>query len=174
MNKDETSSFSGLNRGQIGIAVLGVSLCAACGVAWLSTGPETATTLSLTPAQAPANSTAPKVASTGGSETVRTQIAGAEQTRFTLIVKFNGEPVLDEIGKTFRKDPEGAKARFQQWASGKPALAGLRLERASYSGELILVSAGSRSMDEAIRAIQAMDNVAYVEPDYSARPSEKG
>ena len=89
-------------------------------------------------------------------------------------MKFRNEPEIADLGKTFRKDPDGTRAKFRAWAADKPALRGLTLERASYSGELVLTGSGSRDMKDVIAAIEAMDIVAYVEPDYSAQPSKEG
>ena len=178
MSKHEDDSQKFPQAGQIGIAAVGVSLCAACGVAWLTGSDTPATTTSFAPAQSTVSSSssasAAKPASASDTEAVQTQSASADAAQYAIIVKFRDEPVIDEIGKTFRKDPDSVRARFSAWASDKPALRGLTLERASYSGELVLTGSGSPTMDEAISAIEAMDNVAYVEPDYSAQPSKKG
>ena len=181
---DSKNTFSGpYSKGQIGAAVLGVSLCAACGLAWIGGGGEPDNSMSFAPAHPAASSPAvPSAASTRPQPAEETaendkftvQTAGPENAAFLLIVRFDDEPVLAEIGKSFRQDPEGARQKFRAWASGKPALAGLYLERASYSGELVLSGGGGRSMSDTIAAIEAMDNVAYVEPDYSAKPSKEG
>ena len=172
--KDNKDSASGPKQGsQIGIAAVGVSLCAACGVAWLSSDDSSSTSASFAPAQNQTASSANSERAADSAETFTVQSAPVA-AQYAIIVKFKGEPEIEEIGKTFRKDPEGTRARFQAWAAGKPALRGLSLERASYSGELVLTGSGSPGMKEAIAAIEAMDNVAYVEPDYSARPSKEG
>ncbi|WP_300391120.1 hypothetical protein [Henriciella sp.] len=154
-------------KSQLGIAAIGVSLCAACGVAWLGGGGDsTSPSMSFAPTQSTATS------SDDGKVTA--QSAGGYSAQYAIIVKFENEPVTQEIGKTFRKDPEGTRQRFREWAADKPALQGLSLERASYSGELVLTGSGARSVDDVIRGILAMDNVAYAEPDYIAEPSKEG
>lgn len=175
MAKRKDTDSGHLPAGQIGIAAVGVSLCAACGVAWLSGSPGPST--SFVPTQSTtATSTSATTTPEGETDVVSVQSSPqlSDAGAFALIVKFRDEPVLDEIGKTFRKDPEGMRQKFRDWAAGKPALSGLELERASYSGELVLTGTGSQSMKDAIAAIEAMDNVAYVEPDYTAKPSKEG
>ena len=175
MSKRKDDKDKSHHGSQVGIAAVGVSLCAACGVAWLSGSDTPSSGAAFAPAQTTTStSTAVKPASAGDPDAVQAQASSADAAQYAIIVKFKDEPVIDEIGKTFRKDPDAVRARFRDWAADKPALRGLTLERASYSGELVLTGTGSRSMDEAISAIKAMDNVAYVEPDYSAQPSKKG
>lgn len=194
MEQDETTNVKH-HGNQVGIAAVGLSLCAACGVAWLAGNgdPSTDTTLTyspssheMTPADVPVATapevstgdvttpTAPAVRPSPADDDIVTTASAQRGEPFTIIVRFEGEPVLEEIGKTFRKDPEGSQAKFRSWAADKPALAGLVLDRASYSGELVLTGSGSRSMKDTIAAIEAMDNVAYVEPDYSAKASKEG
>jgi len=177
VNEPEETSTKTQYGGQIGIAVIGVFLCAACGMAWLADnndGPDGALSFTSATTSRDAVHTAPAAATQQGEERFSVQSTAQAAPEFALIVKFDGEPVLDEIGKTFRKDPESSRARFREWAAGKSALDGLTLERASYSGELVLTGSGSRTLNDTMAAIEAMDNVAYVEPDYSAKPSKGG
>lgn len=90
----------------------------------------------------------------------------------TFIVRFDDEPVLDAIGKSFRRDEAGARAAFADWQAEHPEVQGLILQRASYSGELILGlsrnDAQGRSAKDVLKALQAMDNNAYAELDGTA------
>lgn len=161
---------------QFGIAAIGVSLCAACGVAWLNGGDNSTTSSSFAPSQtASSSSTKDDVSAPEEGDVFTAQSSPLAATAaFAIIVKFRNEPEIADLGKTFRKDPEGTRAQFRAWAADKPALRGLVLERASYSGELVLTGSGSRDVKDVIAAIEAMDNVVYVEPDYSAQPSKEG
>lgn len=174
--QDQTSRQT--NSGQIGFAILALGLCTACGMSWLSGGSGPDNSMSYMPAgQTTTNQNEedrPHVSSsTSANDTLRVQTA-AGGSAFALIVRFRDTPELEEIARDFRRDPSGARAKFAKWAAGKPALAGLQLERASYSGELVLISSGGRDIDQTIAAIKAMDNVAYVEKDYSVEPGKKG
>jgi hypothetical protein len=90
----------------------------------------------------------------------------------TFIVRFDSEPVLDEVGKSFRRDEAGARAVFADWQAKHPEVQGLILQRASYSGELILGlrrdDTQGRSAKDVLKALQAMDNNAYAELDGTA------
>jgi len=92
----------------------------------------------------------------------------------TFIVRFDNEPVLNEIGKTFRRDGAGARAKFATWCEDYPDLQDLALVRASYSGELILAlpqnDPKNRSPRDVLNALQGMDNLAYAEIDEIAHP----
>ncbi|MEM5515398.1 hypothetical protein WNY37_00455 [Henriciella sp. AS95] len=174
--------------GQIGLAIVALSVCAACGVAWLADSPGSSNAvLSYVP---PSTHTAdapiaerPHISGTGDrvvdNDLVRpASVTGAASTaaivEYAIIVRFEREPLIEEIGRTFRKDPEGSRAKFARWAADEPALRGLHLERASYSGEVVLAGSGARSLSSVISEIEAMDNVVYVERDYSAKASKEG
>ena len=92
------------------------------------------------------------------------------------IVRFETDPDLTPVGRTFRKDTAGARATYRDWASTRPALKDLQLIRASYSGELILglPKASERNADTVLTDIQAMDNLAYAERDVMAQAGQKG
>lgn len=172
---DQTSSMHAGST--IGFAALAIVLLAACGMSWLSDGSGSDNSMSYMLAEQSTdnqdNTLTVNNAAEGRDDLVRTQTAAGDAP-FALIVRFRNTPELDEIAKNFRRDPSGARAKFNQWAASKPALAGLELERASYSGEFVLVSSGGRNLDRTIAAIKAMDNVAYVEKDYSVEPGKKG
>lgn len=93
----------------------------------------------------------------------------------SFIVRFENEPVLSEIGKSFRRDGDGARAKFADWVKEHPEVEGLKLSRASYSGELILVlpsdDSQGRSPEDVLEALRGMDNLAYAELDVMAKAS---
>lgn len=97
------------------------------------------------------------------------------QDAATFIVRFDDEPVLDEVGKSFRRDEAGARAKFESWREGRAALEGLTLKRASFSGELILGLPidSDRSAKDVLKAMRAMDNLAYAEMDAMASTGAK-
>ena len=95
----------------------------------------------------------------------------------TFIVRFNDEPVLAEIGKTYRRDGDGARAKFERWCTEHAELDGLTLVRASYSGELVIGLPHddplNRTPADVLAALNAMDNLAYAELDAIAHPGAK-
>lgn len=176
MSKSHSPQADPHHGGEIGIVVLSIVLFAACGAAWLGGTQEAATPLRLNAADSTAISQtdvepAKQTQATGSDGSATAAITVSEEDDFALIVRFRSEPDLDELAKAFRKDPDRARARFLEWAADKPALDGLTLERASYSGELVLTGPGSMSASDTIAAIEQMDNVAYVDRDYSAKAS---
>jgi len=96
----------------------------------------------------------------------------------TFIVRFNNEPELDKVCRNFRRDEAGTRAAFDAWARQHSALKGLKLVRASYSGELILAlparDPAGRTARDVIAALQRLDNLAYAEIDSMASASEGG
>jgi hypothetical protein len=93
-----------------------------------------------------------------------------------FIVRFDADPALDPVGKTFRKDAAYARATYQDWAQNRPALKDLKLISASYSGELILglPKDSPREANTVLQDIQAMSNLAYAERDVMAQTGQKG
>ncbi|MEL7231707.1 MAG: hypothetical protein AAGJ85_04275, partial [Pseudomonadota bacterium] len=59
------------------------------------------------------------------------------EMKAVYIVRFDADPELNSVGRTFRKDAAGSRANFAEWAKDKPELDGLKLIRASFSGELL-------------------------------------
>ncbi len=110
---------------------------------------------------------------------VQAQAVPAQAERIsiaTFIVRLKGEPELDAMAKSFRRDKAAAQQVFADWSADKPGLAGLMLESASYSGELIvglpINDPAGRSPKDVIAAFEALDNLVYVELDAMARPGK--
>lgn len=105
---------------------------------------------------------------------VTAQTASTAKPAATFIVRFNNEPVLTDIGKTFRRDGAGAQAKFATWQANHPSVQGLVLVRASYSGELLLGLPKNdplnRTPRQVLAALRTMDNLAYAETDEIAHP----
>jgi len=87
----------------------------------------------------------------------------------TFIVRFEDEPLLRDIGRTFRQDEPAAKAIFRQWQSQQPQLEGLELVLASMSGDMLLAlpedDPQQRTPEDVLRALRTMDTLVYAEPD---------
>ncbi|MEM8616192.1 MAG: hypothetical protein AAGF20_04580, partial [Pseudomonadota bacterium] len=118
--------------GQLGLIGLVTLLCATSCVAFYEKGPKQP--LSLLPQWAQqTGGTAPRLQPAEG----QTQSRATAQTQH-FIVRFDNEPLLDEVGKTFRRDEAAAREAYQAWRADHPDLSSLNLVRASFSGELIL------------------------------------
>ena len=93
----------------------------------------------------------------------------------TFIVRFNNEPILDTVCRNFRRDETGMRTSYDEWAANHRQLQGLRLVRASYSGELLLAlpknDPAGRSASDVIAALETIDSLAYAEIDSLATTS---
>lgn len=99
-----------------------------------------------------------------------------------FIVKIKDAELRTRVLDIFRKDREGARAAFRDWALTHD-LEGFDLVGATYSGEIIIhigedapeavreraARTPARSMAE---DIAARPNVVYCDPDYTARPGK--
>nr|WP_156780906.1 hypothetical protein [Hyphomonas sp. Mor2] len=111
------------------------------------------------------------------AKVVQAQATPVRPPAATFIVRFNDEPELEQVCRNFRRDEAGTRAVFQSWAAERPQLQGLRLVRASYSGELILAlpvnDAARRSPEDVIAALKTIDSLAYAEIDSLASTYEE-
>lgn len=102
----------------------------------------------------------------------------ALEIQASFIVRFSDEPEVADVARNFRKDPANSQIRFARWAREHPALQGLVLTSASYSGELILSLPANDPLNrrprDVLRAIRAMESCAYAELDSVAYPSSGG
>lgn len=98
--------------------------------------------------------------------------------RAAFVVKFNRGDKIDECLALYRKDKDASRKAFLEWASHHPELAGMRLEKVSYSGEAVLAYDGAKDPDPVSNAKQiaarlnGSDAVKYADPDYTAFPGK--
>lgn len=92
-----------------------------------------------------------------------------------FIVLFKDVEAVDTCLRIFKEDPDSARAVFENWASEHATLSGMTLKKTSYAGELILswsIEDGNRPNRADIvtkqRDLQAMPEVKYADPDYTA------
>lgn len=114
------------------------------------------------------------------SQPVGLQGPGAQPVRpaATFIVRIKDDPDITEICRSFRRDTAGARARFATLQARYPALQGLTLEQASYSGDIVLGLPANdpqqRTPQGVLASLRAIPNVAYAEINASAYPSGEG
>lgn len=98
------------------------------------------------------------------------------EMKAVYIVRFEADPELTPVGRTFRKDADSARTAFADWAAERPALEDLKLIRASYSGELILglPSDSARAPEAVLDGLNAMENLIYAERDVMAGVGQNG
>ena len=103
---------------------------------------------------------------------------GASASDVTFIVKIRDKAVQEEIARSFRKDRDGAVARWRDWRAVN-GWDGFDLVGGSYSGEIILRLAddaapalrerfAGKSAREVAAWISDRPNVAYCDPNYTA------
>ncbi|MBI1340729.1 hypothetical protein GC169_11050 [bacterium] len=96
-----------------------------------------------------------------------------------ITVKFKDNPKIKPMIDLFWRDAEAAKAAFKQFSAGRPEFEGMRLDRVTYSDELILVYEGDapanpmRAMREAAARIGGAADISYAEPSMTAHPGDK-
>lgn len=146
------------------------------GLAWLpawtqSQAPRPGDTVPVTGPQ-----TTPPAPSPKAPTDLPATVEQVRQAEARFIVRFEDEPLLSNVGKTFRRDERSARASYRLWQQQNPKMTGIELLRASYSGELILVLPSddpqNRTADDVLNALQTMDTLVYAEPDSSAKPSQ--
>lgn len=94
----------------------------------------------------------------------------AVQRNVELVVKFKDDSKIKDIIDAFWRDPAAARARFETWKSSRAEFAGLRLDRVTYSNELVLVleDAGApaerlAAIRDAVRKLGAAPDISYAE-----------
>lgn len=93
-----------------------------------------------------------------------------------FIVKVKDVAAIDAAIAMCRRDLEKAQSMFGDWAAGDAVFSGMQLVGCSYSGELIVRQAltaapagGERQVDVLLERIRDHENVAYADPDFTAR-----
>lgn len=92
------------------------------------------------------------------------------QRNVELVVKFKDDGKIKDIIDAFWRDPAAAQSRFESWKAGRPEFARLKLERVTYSNELVLVlEAGGAPAERAsairdiVKALGAASDISYAE-----------
>lgn len=103
--------------------------------------------------------------------------AGMVQGDVEIVVKFKDDNRMKDIIDAFWRDQNLARAKFDAWKASRPEFTALRLERVTYSNELVLVHDGSVQPAQraaAMRAIAARlgaaADISYAEPNMTAQP----
>jgi hypothetical protein len=103
--------------------------------------------------------------------------AGAMQTGIEIVVKFKDDSRVKDIIDAFWRDQASGRAKFDAWKASRPEFAKLRLDRVTYSNELVLVHDGSVPAAERVPAMRAIvtklgavADISYAEPNMTAHP----
>jgi hypothetical protein len=102
---------------------------------------------------------------------------GATAMGMEIVVKFKNDGQVKDIIDSFWKDQNSARAKFDAWKAGKPDFASLKLDRVTYSNELVLVHTGASAADTRLPAMREIAkklasnaDVSYAEPNMTAHP----
>jgi len=140
------------------------------------------------PAQAPTSADAPIVASApppsgGGMAGVQFDQAtpgglpAGAQAGMEIVVKFKDDGKVKDIIDAFWKDQASGRAKFEALKARRPELANLKLDRVTYSNELVLVHEGGApperrlaAMREIATKLKNVADISYAEPNMTAHP----
>src|SRR6202008_1314740 len=79
---------------------------------------------------------------------------GTPQLGMEIVVKFKDDAKVKDIIDTFWKDRAAAQKKFDAFKRRRPEFANLRLERVTYSNELVLVDDGRASSAQRLTAMR--------------------
>ncbi len=103
--------------------------------------------------------------------------AASMQMGMEIVVKFKDDGKMKDIIDTFWRDKTSAQVKFDAWKANRPEFAKLKLDRVTYSNELVLVHDGSVPAPEQLTAMKtiaaklgSVADVSYAEPNMTAHP----
>jgi hypothetical protein len=102
---------------------------------------------------------------------------GAVVQGMEIVVKFKDDRKVKEITDAFWKDQGSARAKFDAFKASRPEFANLKLDRVTYSNELVLVHDGGApaatrlaAMRELAAKLKNVSDISYAEPNMTAQP----
>lgn len=170
-------------KGVAPVAAGGLGIVAAIiGVVAL-TGPETpapATAPFEAPLEAPLAANPPAAPQSGGAlpgVQFDQQPGGAVNMGMEIVVKFKDDSKVKDIIDAFWRDQASARTKFEAWKAGRPEFDSLKLDRVTYSNELVLVHTGATAADarlpamrEIAKKLAGVADISYAEPNMTAHP----
>ncbi len=94
-----------------------------------------------------------------------------------IVVKFKDDGKVKDIVDAFWRDQASAKAKFEAWKANRPEFANLKLDRVTYSNELVLVHESATAADRRLPALReiakklaSVADISYAEPNMTAHP----
>jgi hypothetical protein len=103
--------------------------------------------------------------------------SGAPNMGMEIVVKLKDDSKVKEIIDAFWRDQPSGRAKFEAWKTGRPEFAELKLDRVTYSNELVLVHQSATAADrrlpvmrEIAKKLGALADVSYAEPNMTAQP----
>ena len=129
-----------------------------------------------TPAPAPSTIPPRPGSSIPGVQFDQAPPAGVAQS-MEIVVKFKDDAKIKDIVDAFWKDKPSARAKFDALKARRPEFANLKLDRVTYSNELVLVHDGSAPVGQRLAAMRETASklgkaadISYAEPNLTAQP----
>jgi hypothetical protein len=103
--------------------------------------------------------------------------AGKVALAVEIVVKFKDDRKVQDLVDTFWKDAPAARKKFDAFKAGRPEFAAVKLDRVTYSNELVLTPIADVAPDK--RAAQVRDlaskmgkaaDISYAEANVTAKP----
>lgn len=167
-------------KGAAPVAAAGLGIVAAIVGVVALTGPEApapATAPFETPLEAPLSATPPGPGGSLPGVQFDQTPGGAVNMGMEIVVKFKDDGKVKDIIDAFWKDQASARTRFEAWKAGKPEFDSLKLDRVTYSNELVLVHTGATAADtrlpamrEIAKKLAGVADISYAEPNMTAHP----
>lgn len=150
------------------------------GISLIASAPETPAPSALNPPamSTPAPAAAPDpIPGLPGIQSNEQPGSGGMQMGMEIVVKFKDDSRVKDIIDAFWRDQGSARARFETWKASRPEFAKLKLDRVTYSNELVLVHDGSApvadrlpEMKTIVTKLAAASDISYAEPNMTAHP----
>ena len=159
-------------------AAIGI-LTSIIGISLLANSPQSPTAPAPAPPAMSSPAPAPEsgVSGVAGVQFNQPGAAASTQMGMEIVVKFKDDAKVKDIIDAFWKDQSSAKSKFDAWKANRPEFAKLKLDRVTYSNELVLVHDGSASAAEQLPAMKtiaarlgSVADVSYAEPNMTAHP----
>lgn len=174
MNRLKAAAPAGAAALAIVVAIAGGSLIAS--QPDRTSGPLPAETGALAPAAPPTAAPQPGSAIPGVAFD-QTPGAAAPQQGMEIVVKFKDDAKVKDIIDAFWRDQASARAKFDAFKATRPEFANLKLDRVTYSNELVLVDDGRSPPAQRLTAMRAaaaklktVGDISYAEPNMTAHP----
>lgn len=94
-----------------------------------------------------------------------------------IVVKFKDDAKVKDIIDAFWRDQASARTKFDAFKAGRPEFAGLKLDRVTYSNELVLIHSGDTPADQRLAVmrqlaakLKGVSDISYAEPNMTAHP----
>ncbi|MDP3492309.1 MAG: hypothetical protein Q8R82_04290 [Hyphomonadaceae bacterium] len=170
-------------RGAAPVAAGALGIVAAVVGVFALTGPETPAPAAAT-FEAPLSANPPAAAPEPGSSLPGVQFdqapGGAVNMGMEIVVKFKDDGKVKDIIDSFWRDQASARTKFEAWKAGRPEFDSLKLDRVTYSNELVLVHTGVSAADTRLPAMREIAkklagaaDISYAEPNMTAQPGGK-